>query len=91
MGRNVVFCLLCFVYVGSVGGKNQRALASFVEDYFEPDTDRVNTTFYVKEDLPELIEKLLPVVVSVRASNIVESELKKYNSNYFYYNEIKSV
>jgi serine protease Do len=62
-----------------------------VEDYFEPETEKATSTVYTRENLSELIEKLLPVVVSVRASNIIKSELKRYNSNYFYYNEIKSV
>jgi serine protease Do len=44
-----------------------------------------------RDELPNLVKDLLPVVVSIKSINLLKSELTKYNNDYFYYNEVKNI
>jgi serine protease Do len=44
-----------------------------------------------RNELPNLIKDLLPIVVSIKSVDLVKSELTRHNNDYFYYNEVKNV
>ena len=47
----------------------------------------------IKQDnkLSELVKKLLPAVVSIRTTNIVDTSLNSYDGRYYYYNQTDSI
>jgi serine protease Do len=97
MKKSFVFFLL--LIAGSVGisnatsiyySDNENEIANIRGTREEVQTYPIPSDL-TRNELPNLIKNLLPVVVSIKSADLVKSELTRYNNDYFYYNEVKNI